>query len=155
MSILNTPFDTPYNREGLKIAKGEASAFHNHKPNAKQQAIALIVNINLIAMPFVALNTIISILALSIDPNMFTHSDRVLGLPEYRPQSSIMEEGGILGFALIELFSFIPEDGIRIPMVTMVLLFLLLNVALIGFLFVYEVARILFLDVQDVSGNRV
>ena len=35
----------------------------------------------------------------------------------------------------------------------MVLLFLLLNVALIGFLFVYEVARILFLDVQDVSGK--
>ena len=64
-----------------------------------------------------------------------------------------MEEGGILGFALIELFSFIPEDGIRVPMVTMVLLFLLLNVALIGFLFVYEVARILFLDVQDVSGK--
>ena len=136
-----------------KIAKGEASAFHNHKPNAKQQAIALIVNINLIAMPFVALNTIISIIALSIDPNLFTHSDRVIDLPEYRPQSSIMEEGGILGFALIELFSFIPEDGIRVPMVTMVLLFLLLNVALIGFLFVYEVARILFLDVQDVSGK--
>ena len=104
-------------------------------------------------MPYVALNTIISILALSIDPNMFTHSDRVLNLPEYRPQSSIMEEGGILGFALIELFSFIPEDGIRVPMVTMVLLFLLMNVALIGFLFVYEVARILFLDVQDVSGK--
>ena len=38
-------------------------------------------------------------------------------------------------------------------MVKMVLLFLLLNVALVGFLFVYEVARILFLDVQDVSGK--
>ena len=35
----------------------------------------------------------------------------------------------------------------------MVLLFLLLNVALIGFLFVYEVARILFLDIADVSGK--
>ena len=32
-------------------------------------------------------------------------------------------------------------------------MFLLLNVALVGFLFVYEVARILFLDVQDVSGR--
>ena len=68
-------------------------------------------------------------------------------------QSSIMEEGGILGFALIELFAYIPAEGIRIPLVNMVLLFLLLNVALIGFLFVYEVARILFLDVQDVSGK--
>ena len=136
-----------------KIAQGKASPFHNHKPNAKQQAIALIVNINLIAMPYVALNTVLSIAALSISPDLFTHSNRVLELPEYRVQSSIMEEGGILGFALIELFSFIPEDGIRVPMVSMVLLFLLLNVALIGFLFVYEVARILFLDVQDVSGK--
>ena len=64
-----------------------------------------------------------------------------------------MEEGGILGFALIELFAYIPAEGIRVPMVNMVLLFLLMNVALIGFLFVYEVARILFLDVQDVSGK--
>ena len=63
-----------------------------------------------------------------------------------------MEEGGLLGFGLIELFSFIPVEGIRVPIVSMVLLFLLLNVAIIGFLFVYEVARILFLDVQDVSG---
>ena len=38
-------------------------------------------------------------------------------------------------------------------MLPFVLLFLLLNVAVIGFLFVYEVARILFLDVQDVSGK--
>lgn len=136
-----------------KIARGQASPFHNHEPNAKQQAIAQIVNINLAVMPFVAINTIISIMALAIDPNMFTHSDRVLGLPEYTEQSSIMEEGGILGFGLIELFSFIPAEGIRVPMVNMVLLFLLLNVALVGFLFVYEVARILFLDVQDVSGK--
>jgi hypothetical protein len=136
-----------------RIAKGEASPFHNHEPNARQQAVAQIVNLNLIAMPYVALNTVASVIALAIDPNMFTHSQRVLDLSEYRPQSSVMEEGGILGFALIELFSFIPDDGIRVPMVGMVLLFLLLNVALIGFLFVYEVARILFLDVQDVSGK--
>ena len=137
----------------MKIAGGEASPFHNHKPSPKQQAIAQIVNLNLSVMPFIAFNTIISIVALAIDPEMFTHSDRVLELPEYRIQSSIMEEGGILGFALIELFAYIPAEGIRIPLVNMVLLFLLLNVALIGFLFVYEVARILFLDVQDVSGK--
>ncbi len=136
-----------------KIARGEASPFHNHQPNAKQQAIAKIVDINLTVMPFIALNSVLSILVLAIDPNLFTHSDRVLELPEYRIQSSMMEEGGILGFTLIELFAFIPAEGIRIPMVNMVLLFLLLNVALIGFLFVYEVARILFLDVQDVSGK--
>ena len=136
-----------------KIAQGEASPFHNHKPSPKQQAIAQIVNINLAVMPFVALNTVISLLALSIYPDLFSHSQRVIDLPEYRIQSSIMEEGGILGFALIELFAYIPAEGIRVPMVNMVLLFLLMNVALIGFLFVYEVARILFLDVQDVSGR--
>ena len=84
---------------------------------------------------------------------MLTHSDRVFSLPEYTPQSTVMEEGGLLGFLLIELFSYIPEANIRIPLVTFVLLFLLLNVALIGFLFVYEVAKILFLDVSDVSGR--
>ena len=77
------------------------SWFNIKLPNAKQQAIAQIVNINLAVMPFVAINTIISIMALAIDPNMFTHSDRVLGLPEYTEQSSIMEEGGLLGFGLM------------------------------------------------------
>ena len=131
-----------------KIAGGEPSPFHNHVPSAKQQGIAQIVNLNLIVMPYVALNTLLSLALLLYDPNMLVHSDRVLELPEYRVQTTFMEEGGILGFALIELFSFIPQSGIRVPIVTFVLLFLLLNVAVIGFLFVYEVARILFLDVQ-------
>lgn len=135
-----------------KIAAGGASPFHNHLPNARQQFIAQVVHLNLVAMPFVAVNTLVSLLLLIYDPTMFTHSDQVLNLPEYRPQSTYMEEGGLLGFALIELFSNIPQAGIRVPIVTSLLLFLLLNVAAIGFLFVYEVARILFLDIQDVSG---
>ena len=135
-----------------QIAKGKASPFHNHLPNARQQFIAQVVHLNLIAMPYVAINTLISLLLLLYDPNMFVHSDRVLNLPEYRLQSTYMEEGGLLGFGLIELFSHIPQAGIRVPIVTSLLLFLLLNVAVIGFLFVYEVARILFLDIQDVSG---
>lgn len=135
-----------------QIANGGSSPFHNHLPNARQQFIAQVVHLNLVAMPFVAINTLISLLVLLWDPTMFTHSDRVLNLPEYRPQTTYMEEGGLLGFALIELFSNIPQAGIRVPIVTTLLLFLLLNVAAIGFLFVYEVARILFLDVQDVSG---
>jgi hypothetical protein len=135
-----------------KIAGGEPSPFHNHTPNARQQALAQIVNFNLIVMPFVAFNTLVSLVLLLLDPTFLLHSDRVLALPEYREQTTFMEEGGVLGFGLIELFSFIPVEGIRVPIVSMVLLFLLLNVAIIGFLFVYEVARILFLDVQDVSG---
>ena len=79
-------------QSSVKIASGQPSPFHNHKPSPKQQAIAQVVNINLSVMPFIAFNTIISIMALAIDPDMFTHSDRVLELPEYRVQSSIMEE---------------------------------------------------------------
>lgn len=136
-----------------QIAKGKSSPFHNHVPNARQQFVAQLVHLNLIVMPFVALNTLISVLVLLYNPDLFTHSERVLDLPEYRFQNTYMEEGGLLGFWLIELFAFIPEEGIRVPMVTSVLLFLLLNVAIVGFLFVYEVARILFLDVQDVAGR--
>ena len=56
------------------------------------------------------------------------------------------------------MFSHIPQAGIRVPIVLTLLLFLLLNVAAIGFLFVYEVARILFLDIkmfQDWGGIRL
>lgn len=136
-----------------QIAKGKPSPFHNHVPNARQQFVAQLVHLNLAVMPFVALNTLVSVLLLLYNPEMFTHSNRVLDLPEYRLQNTYMEEGGLLGFWLIELFAFIPEEGIRIPMVTSVLMFLLLNVAIVGFLFVYEVARILFLDIQDVAGR--
>ena len=136
-----------------QIARGNASPFHNHAPNARQQVIARIVHLNTLAMPVVAINTLLSLIAIIVSPELFTHSDRVIELPEYREQATIMEEGGILGFFLIELFSHIPDPGLRVPLVTSILLFLLLNVALVGFLFVYEVARILFLDVQDVSGR--
>ena len=139
-------------QSSAQIAQGGASPFHNHAPNARQQFIAQVVHLNLVAMPFVAVNTLISLVLLAYNPDMFVHSERVLELPEYRIQSTYMEEGGLLGFGLIELFSHIPQAGIRVPIVTTLLLFLLLNVAAIGFLFVYEVARILFLDIQDVSG---
>ena len=135
------------------LSKGKPSAFYPYKPRARKQVIATLVWLNSAAMPFIAFNTLVSLILLAIDPTMFEHTQRVLDLPEYRPQSTIMEEGGVLGFYAIELFSHISESGIRVPLVTMVLLFLLLNVAVIGFLFVYEVARILFLDIADVSGK--
>lgn len=135
------------------MANGRASPFHNHVPTARQQFVAQLVHLNLVVMPFVAINTLVSVVLLLYNPDLFTHSDRVLALPEYRLQSTYMEEGGLLGFWLIELFAHIPEEGIRVPMVTAVLLFLLMNVAIVGFLFVYEVARILFLDVQDFAGR--
>ena len=136
-----------------QLSKGEPSAFYPYKPPARKQFVSTLVWINTAAMPFIAFNTVVSLILLAIDPTMFEHTQRVLDLPEYRPQSSIMEEGGVIGFYAIELFAFISEPGIRVPLVTIVLLFLLLNVAIVGFLFVYEVARILFLDIADVSGK--
>ena len=144
---------TALTESSRQLSKGEPSAFYPFKPPARKQAISTLVWINTAAMPFIAFNTFISLVLLAINPDLFVHSQQVLDLPEYRVQSSIMEEGGIIGFYAIELFSNISEPGIRVPLVTMVLLFLLLNVALIGFLFVYEVARILFLDIADVSGK--
>ena len=136
-----------------QLSKGEPSAFYPYKPRARKQFLATLVWLNSAAMPFIAFNTLVSLILLAFDPSMFEHTQQVLDLPEYRPQSTIMEEGGVLGFYAIELFSNISESGIRVPLVTIVLLFLLLNVAVIGFLFVYEVARILFLDIADVSGK--
>jgi hypothetical protein len=136
-----------------QLSKGEPSAFYPYKPNARKQFVAMLVWINTAAMPLIALNTLVSLIFLAINPDMFVHSDAVYDLPEYRPQTTIMEEGGIIGFYAIELFSNISEPGIRVPLVTLVLLFLLLNVAVVGFLFVYEVARILFLDIADVAGK--
>ena len=86
-------------------------------PNARQQFIAQVVHLNLIVMPFVAANTVLSLVLLAYNPDLFLHSDRVLNLPEYRLQSTYMEEGGLLGFGLIELFSHIPQAGIRVPIV--------------------------------------
>ena len=135
------------------LSQGKPSAFYPHKPGARKQFISYLVHLNTSVMPFIAFNTVISLLLLAINPDMFQHSSQVLELPEYRPQSTIMEEGGVLGFYAIELFSNISEAGIRVPLVTMVLLFLLLNVAIVGFVFVNEVARILFLDIADISGK--
>jgi hypothetical protein len=134
------------------LSKGEPSAFYPFKPIARKQFVSNLVYFNAVIMPFIALNTVISLILLLINPDMFQHSQQVLNLPEYTVQTTIMEEGGVLGFYIIELFSYIGEAGIRVPLVSMLLLFLLLNIALVGFLFVYEVARILFLDIADVSG---
>ena len=50
-----------------QIARGGASPFHNHLPNARQQFIAQVVHINLVAMPFVAMNTLLSLILLLYD----------------------------------------------------------------------------------------
>ena len=89
------------------LGRGEPSPFHPEKPTAREQVVSQLVFINTAVMPYVAINTLLSLILLAINPDMFIHSDRVNSLPEYRIQSTIMEEGGVIGFFAIELFSFI------------------------------------------------
>ena len=96
-----------------QLSKGDPSAFYPYKPPARKQFVSTLVWINTAAMPFIAFNTVVSLILLAIDPTMFEHTQRVLDLPEYRPQSSIMEEGGVIGFYAIELFAFISEPGLE------------------------------------------
>ena len=135
------------------LATGRPSPFQGHEPTPRHQAVGLLVNVNLMAMPIVAVNTFVSLILMLAAPSVFVHSDRVAALPEYREQATVMEEGGALGFYAIEALAYIEEPALRAPLVAMVLLFLLLNVAVVGILFVYEVARIMFLDVAEVSGR--
>ena len=135
------------------LATGRPSPFQGHEPTPRHQALGLLVNVNLVAMPIVAINTLVSLILMLAAPGIFVHSDRVAALPEYREQATVMEEGGALGFYAIEALSYVEEPALRAPLVAMILLFLLLNVAVVGVLFVYEVARIMFLDVAEVSGR--
>lgn len=139
--------------EQSRLAIGRSSPFRGITPTPRQQAFAFIVNLNLVAMPIVAVNTLITLVVMLAAPEVFVHSDAVAALPEYTEQATVMEEGGLLGFWLIEALSGIDDAAIRAPLVACVLLFLLLNVAIVGLLFVYEVARIMFLDLAEVSGR--
>ena len=139
--------------EHARMAVGKTSPFRGTSPKPRQQAFAMIVNINLIAMPLVALNTLVTLVMMLATPDVFVHSEAVVSLPEYTAQATVMEEGGFLGFWMIEGLSGIDDAAIRAPLVACVLLFLLLNVAIVGLLFVYEVARIMFLDLAEVSGR--
>ncbi len=143
----------PLFRSNWTLSKGESSQLHPHKPTPVKQGVAFLVAITAFTMPITAINTLVTLVLMFLFPDMFAHSNRVLELPEYTEQAVVMEEGGIIGFLAIELFSFIPIEEIRMPLVTSVLLFLLLNVALIGVAFVYDVARILFLGVSDAGGR--
>ena len=143
----------PLMRSNKLLSQGKPSDLHPKKPSIRRQTLSLMVYVTAVAMPFTALNSLISIIVLTFSPETFIHSDKVLDLPEYTLQTSVMEEGGFLGFYAIELFANIAESGIRIPLVTAVLLFLLLNVAIVGIAFVYEVARILFLGLGDIAGK--
>ena len=78
------------------LATGRPSPFQGHEPTPRHQAVGLLVNVNLVAMPIVAINTLVSLVLMLASPSLFVHSDRVAALPEYREQATVMEEGGAL-----------------------------------------------------------
>jgi hypothetical protein len=135
------------------LSRGEPSDLHPETPSVRRQFSAMLLTVTAFLMPFTALNALFSVIMVIISPEIFTHSPQVLALPEYQPQASVMEEGGFLGFYAIELFSNIDEQSVRQPLVVSTLLFLLLNVAIVGVAFVYEVAHILFLGLFKIAGK--
>ena len=143
----------PLLRSSWKMSKGKPSQLHPSTPSPSKQAVAFLVAIAAFSMPITAINTLITLGIMTFRPGFLTHSQQVLDLPEYTKQAVVMEEGGLIGFIAIELFSYISVEEIRMPMVSAVLLFLLLNVAIIGIAFVFDVAKILFLGISDIGGR--
>jgi hypothetical protein len=143
----------PLFQSNRKLSRGEPSDLHPAQPTLRRQFSAMILTLTAFLMPFTALNALLSVIMIILNPEMFVHSPQVLALPEYTVQASVMEEGGVLGFYAIELFSNIGERGVREPLVVATLLFLLLNVAIVGVVFVYEVAHILFLGLFKIAGK--
>ena len=134
-------------------ARGKPTDINPEIPSRRGRVLSTIVLITAITMPITALNTLISLFATFLIPEKFKHSNDVFRFGDIVEQGSIMEEGGILGFYAIELFSKIEIDIIRKPLVSAVLLFLILNIAVVGIAFVFEVARTMFLAVTHISGR--
>ncbi len=134
-------------------ARGKPTDINPEKPSRRGRVLSSIVLITAITMPLTALNTLLSLFVTFFIPEKFKHSDSVFRFGDIVEQGTIMEEGGLLGFYAIELFSKIETDFIRKPLVSAVLLFLILNIAVVGIAFVFEVARTMFLAVTHISGR--
>ena len=64
---------TALTESSRQLSKGEPSAFYPYKPPARKQFVSTLVWINTAAMPFIAFNTLISLILLGIDPVSYTH----------------------------------------------------------------------------------
>ena len=137
----------------LLHARGKPTEINPEIPSKRGRILSTIVFITAITMPITALNTLLSLFATFMIPERFVHSESVFRFGDIAKQDTIMEEGGLLGFYAIELFSKIEIDIIRKPLVSAVLLFLILNIAVVGIAFVFEVARTMFLAVTHISGR--
>ena len=137
----------------LLHARGKPTDINPEIPSFKGRILSTVVLVTAVIMPLTAINTLISLIVTFFVPGGFKHSESVFRFGDIVEQGTIMEEGGLLGFYAIELFSNIETDLIRKPLVSAVLLFLILNIAIVGIAFVFEVARTMFLAVTHISGR--
>ncbi len=134
-------------------ANGRASTLHPHAPGFFGKILALMIFVNTVMMPLTAINGVFSWYAQnSALGELFSHSDAVKGLDNYQARS-LMGEGGVIGFYFVEMSVYIQNYDLREFMTGAVVLFLLMNVTIMGLAFVYEVARLLFLGISQIAGR--
>ncbi len=139
-------------------ARGRASILNPEAPTGFGQILAGAVFLNAVLMPLTAINGIVSFtLATQGDlGQLFVHSSIVQErLPQYT-NATLMQEGGIFGFWVIEFAARIPGPDIfwaRGVLAGLLVAYLILNVTIIGVAFVYEVARLMFLGVGKIGGT--
>tara|TARA_Y100001980_G_C14555704_1_gene344898 strand:- start:3263 stop:6439 length:3177 start_codon:yes stop_codon:yes gene_type:complete len=140
-----------------KRAKGQASALNPHPPGFLARFLALFILVNIMLMPITALNGISSYIydqfLIQLFPDdLFSHSERVrLVYPEVTSMS-LSQKGGFIGFLSIELFSQVPDMVVAKFLSQLTVLFLILNVTLIGLAFVYEMVRMQFIGLGTIGG---
>jgi len=134
-------------------AAGRVSILYPEAPGFWARVLAMIIFTNALFMPITALNGIISWgIQFSDLESLFVHSERVLDMDGYQPKS-LLGEGGLIGYYFVELSWYIDDFTIRNLATAAVVIFLLLNVTIVGIAFVYEVARLMFLGAAHISGS--
>ena len=132
---------------------GRISVLHPESPNWYGRILAFTVFVNVLAMPITALNGVFSwAVVFGGFEDMFIHSERVLEMEGYDP-SSLLGEGGVIGFYVAEAAWYIANFELRQFAIAAVVIFLFLNVTIIGIAFIYEVIRLLFLGAADICGR--
>ncbi|MBT6973147.1 MAG: hypothetical protein HOA04_08620 [Euryarchaeota archaeon] len=134
-------------------AAGRVSILYPDAPGMMARIMAMLIFLNAVLMPLTALNGVISwVIQFSDFSSLFVHSDRVVDMEGYQNRS-LLGEGGIIGYYFIEMSWYIDDFTIRNFATVLVILFLLLNVTIVGIAFVYEVARLMFLGASHISGR--
>jgi len=141
-----------------KRAKGQASALNPHPPGFFARLLALFILGNIVLMPITALNGFSSYfyeiyLYKFIGPeDLFMHSATALSVYPEMSGVPLSQKGGFIGFLSIELFSQVPDVFVAKFLSQLTVLFLILNVTLIGLAFVYEMVRMQFLGLGSIGG---